>query len=294
MRLGLLAPALLVSLLGLALPEPRWGEHGHRLIGHAATAALPEAMPVFFRDATEHLAYLNPEPDRWRDWVERGFDPALNAARAPEHYVDLELVPPGALDAPDRLAFVDSLFVHGERPSTVGLLPYQMLELTQQLRVGFRLWRASESEAERAWIEARILNDAGILGHYVADASNPHHTTIHFNGWVGDNPRGFTTERGFHGRFESTYVQARITLPQVEAALVEPPQSFGKLRPAIWSYIDDSHRLVERLYELDLAEPFGPETTGAAHERFTVGRLAAGATMLRDLWWTAWVSSAAP
>ncbi len=293
-RLLVFVPLLLMA----AAPGPadmaavRWGEQGHRLVGRAAADALPEAMPAFFRDAAAQLSYLNPEPDRWRDRSERTFDPALDAARAPEHYVDLELVPPGALEAPDRFAYADSLVLHGGEAKVAGVLPYQILELTQRLRIGFRLWRAAETEEERAWIEERIVNDAGILGHYVADASNPHHTTIHYNGWAGEDGRFASLERGFHGRFESAYVETHVTLPEVEAALTAPVQAVGPLRPAVWSYINETHGLVERLYELDEAEAFGAETEGTDHEAFAIDRLAAGAAMLRDLWWTAWVTSA--
>ena len=272
-------------------PTPRWGEHGHRLIGRAATDALPDAMPSFFRDAAEQLSYLNPEPDRWRSRTEGDLDRALGNAGAAEHYIDLELVPDSALHATDRLAFADSLVAHGERSGKVGLLPYVILELTQRIRIGFRLWRAAETDQERAWIEARILNDAGILGHYVADGANPHHTTIHYNGWAGDDGRFATLERGFHYRFESAYVEAHIALPEVEAALTTPTQALGPLRPAIWDYVAATHALVVPLYELDEAESFGPETAGEAHRAFAVDRLAAGAAMLRDLWWTAWVTS---
>ena len=59
----------------------------------------------------------------------------------------------------------------------MGLLPFKMLEMTQQLRVDFRNWRAAP-DSIKPWIEARIIDDAGILGHYVADGSNPLHTTI--------------------------------------------------------------------------------------------------------------------
>ncbi|HLA64088.1 MAG TPA: hypothetical protein VK610_06650, partial [Rhodothermales bacterium] len=274
-------------------PAPaRWGEDGHRLVGRAAADALPEEMPAFFRDAAAQLAYLNPEPDRWRARDERDLDGAMDGAHAPEHFVDMELLPPGALLAPNRLAYADSLRAAGEQASIAGILPYTTLELTQRLRVSFRLWRAAESADERAWIEARIINDAGILGHYVADGSNPHHTTIHYNGWVGENPEGFVTERGFHGRFESAYVASHVTLDEVARAAVAPARDLGALRPAIWGYLTDTHALVGELYRLDQAEPFGEATTGAAHRAFAVGRLAAGATMLRDLWWTAWVSSA--
>ena len=284
-------PLLALALVAFA-PGARWGEHGHRLVGRAAADALPEAMPAFFRDAAAQLEYLNPEPDRWRDRAERDLDPAMDAAHAPEHYVDLEMVPAGALDAPDRFAFADSLAAHGEVAKNAGVLPYQILELTQRLRVGFRTWRAAETDAERAYAEARILNDAGILGHYVADASNPHHTTIHYNGWVGEDGRFATLERGFHGRFESAYVETHVELPEVEAALTAPARDLGPLRAPVWAYVMGTHELVERLYELDEAESFGPDTQGADHRAFAVGRLAAGAAMLRDLWWTAWVTSA--
>jgi hypothetical protein len=45
-------------------------------------------------------------------------------------------------------------------------------------------------------------------------------------------------------------------------------------------------------YELDRASRFDTSTTAAVNKAFTVDRLAFGAKMLRDLWWTAWVTSA--
>jgi hypothetical protein len=42
---------------------------------------------------------------------------------------------------------------------------------------------------------------------------------------------------------------------------------------------------------LDKIEAFGPDTKSAEHKQFTAERLAAGATMLRDIWWTAYVTS---
>jgi hypothetical protein len=43
-----------------------WGTKGHIMQGRVAARALPGDMPLFFRAATERLAYLIPEPDRWR------------------------------------------------------------------------------------------------------------------------------------------------------------------------------------------------------------------------------------
>ena len=192
----LLAFVLSVALVAGAAAPPggaavRWGEHGHRMVGQAAAVALPPAMPEFFRKAAPQLSYLNPEPDRWRDRRERDIDPAMDGAHAPEHYVDMELVVRNGLSAPHRLAYAESLLTGGAKASTVGLLPYTTLELFQRLRVGFREWRAAPNAQLREWIEQRIINDAGILGHYVADGSNPHHTSQHHDRWVGDSEGGF-------------------------------------------------------------------------------------------------------
>lgn len=273
-----------------------WGDAGHRLTAQASIAALPSDMPEFFRAAGPQLTYLNPEPDRWRNRLESQRDAALDGASAPDHFLDYELIPAAsrasALLAKDRYAFADTLRAHGVDPATAGMLPYAILELTQRIRIGFRQWRVATNAQTRAWIEARILNDAGVLGHYVADASNPAHTTIHYNGWVGANPQGYATDNRFHSRFESAYVERNIRLSDVQPNVVVQPQVLTDLRPAIIAYFLQSHAQVERLYALDKLSPFGPETTGQEHKAFTAVRLAAGATMLRDLWWTAWVMSA--
>jgi hypothetical protein len=184
---GPLATALAL-LLVVARPGrlSAGGEFGHRLVGRRAAAALPREMPAFFRNAGAQLEYLNPEPDRWRERAERELDPALDGATAPDHFIDLELVPAehrAALLSPTRYAFADSLEALQLEPAKVGLLPFRIVELTQELRT---------------------------------------------------------------------------------------------------------------LYELEKASPFAPTNGDAAHRRFAAARLAAGATMLRDLWWTAWVTSGQP
>jgi hypothetical protein len=290
----------LVPILALVpiVPAHRvtWGEHGHRLIGQAAAAALPAAMPAFFRNSAPQLAYLNPEPDRWRERTERDRDPALDGATAPDHFIDWDMLPAssreGLLAARDRLAYADSLQRLGMRASTVGLLPFRILELEQRLRVEFRLWRGAPDGDTRSWIEARIINDAGILGHYVADGSNPAHTTLHFNGWVGENPHGYATDKRFHARFESIYVESHLTLADVQPLIDTTARRFADIRPAVIGYLRETNAEVERLYALDKEAPFDRDTTRPENKRFAAERLAAGARMLRDLWWSAYATSA--
>ena len=273
-----------------------WGDAGHRMIGLAAAQKLPTEMPAFFRAASQQLSYLNPEPDRWKSRAEGQLDPALSGGTSPEHYIDLDLVSPtvlrAALAAPHRLAYIDTLRAAGTSASTMGFLPFEMLEMTQKLRIDFRLWRIAPDSTVRAWIEARIIDDAGILGHYVADGSNPHHTTRHHNGWVGDNPKGYTTDNTFHSRFESQFVQGQITLADITSAFTQAPQVFPNVREAIIGYLKTSNAELDRLYELDKVAPFRAETSTPETKAFAAARLAAGAAMLRDIWWTAWVTSA--
>jgi hypothetical protein len=292
------APITFVAL-GLIVAVPAmvfaWGDAGHRITGEAAAREMPPSMPAFFRNASRQLAYLNPEPDRWRDRAESGLDPALDRATAPDHFIDLEMASPAvlaaALRASDRYGYLDTLAAAGVKGVVMGLLPFRMLELSQQLRIDFRHWRVAP-DSIKPWIEARIIDDAGILGHYVADGSNPAHTSVHFNGWTGPNPNGYATDRRFHARFESAYVQANISLADVLARMDTAARVFPDLRAAIIEYLRESNGQVEPLYRLDKAHPFDSTTTAPEDKAFAVTRLAAGARMLRDIWWTVWVTSA--
>ncbi|MCI0525126.1 MAG: hypothetical protein L0Y75_07670 [Acidobacteria bacterium] len=294
-------PLLCLLVIAAALIAPvsnvqGWGLKGHEMAGRAAALKLPEQMPRFFRRAVDQLSYLNPEPDRWRDRVESDLDRAMDSAAAPDHYLDLELVPAPAFNALNRYEFTAELVKAGQKPTTAGFVPFRILELFQRIRVDFRLWRAETDANRRRWIEQRIINDAGILGHYVTDVSNPHHTTIHFNGWSGDNPKGYTVftrepNQGIHYRFEDEYVKSHIQLNDF-LPLISKESVVAKPREEIWKYLRSSNALVEQLYILDKQEKFNAQTKSTEHKKFVSERLAAGAQMLRDLWWTAWVTSA--
>ena len=296
-RRSVFAAALGVSLLALPGNLAAWGDAGHRMTGLAAARALPEEMPAFFRGAADQLSYLNPEPDRWKDRAERTLDPALEGSTSPEHYIDMDLVSPdvlrAALAAPNRWAYADTLRKAGVAVNTMGLLPFEILEMAQKLRGDFRLWRIAPDSTVRRWIEERIVDDAGVLGHYIADGSNPAHTTKHHNGWVGENPRGFATDNRFHSRFESQFVQGQVRIADVTARMTNAPRVHSDLRGAIVSYLTTSFGALDSLYTIDKATPFSAETATPEQKAFASARLAAGAEMLRDIWWTAWVTSAA-
>lgn len=277
------------------------------MAARAAAEGLPHEVPGFFRRAGAQLAYLNPEPDRWRERALAEMDQAWSY----DHYIDLEnvvadvsaLADPnpasiGALGAGNRFEYLRRLYQLGmERPERDGgFLPFRIVELYQRLVTEWRLWRSESNPVRRRWIEERIVSDAGILGHYVTDASNPHHTTIHFNGWDADapNPQGYTYDRDFHYRFESEFVAAHVSYADVRARMDDRLMSVaGDARRAVLAHVLAAHRSVEQLYRLERDLGFDPD--GAAR-RETVGfaaeRIAAGADMLRTLWWSAWLESA--
>lgn len=290
----------LSTALGAASPvasapeaaDKLWGARGHDIIADAAVRGLPSEMPAFFLNSGAQLRYLNPEPDRWRDRNAAAMREAFNY----DHYVDLENVPEGALDLPDRFTYLRALYEAGlERPERdAGFLPFRILEFQERITSAFARWRTATSEEERRWIEARITDDAGILGHYVADGSQPHHTTIHFNGWDEDapNPRGFTSARDFHAQFESQFVNAHLTLDHVTPRVAPGARVFEDVRAAVLAYIQESHDRVVTLYELEQRLGFRPDQPPHPETMdFTAERLAHGAEMLRSLWYTAWIRS---
>src|SRR6185436_4507217 len=181
-----LAGAVFVSL-SLAPPANAWGEEGHRFINRVAAEHLPEDMPPFFRNAGVRLSFLGPEPDRWRDSKE--LFKALTEVNGPDHFIDIDK-PENFAELPnDRYAYADWLRTKGKDPKDVGYLPYSILEGYQKVQVLFRLWRDRQHEAEREQIEQNIIYYAGVVGHYVADGSQPLHTSIHYNGWTtSSNP----------------------------------------------------------------------------------------------------------
>jgi len=275
-----------------------WGEKGHRMVTRLAVRSLPHDMPLFFRRAVWELEYLGYDPDRWRSPME----PTLNAANAPEHFINLERVPEGSF-LPDRYQFLQRLVERGVirsdvTPASIGFLPYRIVELTELLRGQFRLWRRAPrrtvpERAERRQIEQNILFIAGVLAHFVADGAQPLHTTVHYDGWnttFAPNPRGYTTERGIHLRFENDFVNEAVRESDVRPLLARP-RRLGPLFEETMRYLRESHALLERLYELDRVGGFAPGSTHAEARRFAAERLAVAAHMLASLWYTAWVES---
>jgi hypothetical protein len=292
--------ALAVALIALVCwPQSAngWGNEGHMFVNRVAAQKLPHSMPPFLRAAADRLSYLGPEPDRWREKLE----PELKNAQEPDHYIDLEKVE-GMEFPPTRYEFIQALYARraaaGDNkddflPEKVGLQPYITMEVYGRLKVAFREYRrlkAANQSTKAA--EQNAIFYAGWLGHYVADAANPLHTTIHYDGWIGDNPKHYRTEKGLHYQFEAAFV-ARNIQPQQFAGMVHTPSQLSNPFADYVHYLRDSHAQLDTVYELDKVKAF--EGAGSPEAlRFVRQRLAAGTQMLVNLWYTAWMESATP
>lgn len=279
----------LCLVLVVAPPASGWGEEGHRYVNRVAAEHLPADMPEFFRNAGARLSFLGPEPDRWRDNKE--LYKALGEVNGPDHFIDMDKPENFAALPNDRYLYSDWLRANGKEPKTIGFLPYSILEGYQKVQVLFRMWREPQHAAERDQIEQNIIYYAGVLGHYVADGSQPLHASIHYNGWTtSSNPQLFTREP-LHWRFEGEYVKAQIK-PEDFAGLVKTAARLQDPFTDIMKYLADSCNNVPKLYQMDKTARWDARNRDPESKKFVTERLAAGSQMLANLWYTAWLGSA--
>ena len=298
------------------LPAHAWGRDGHMMINRLAVQYLPADAPAFLRDgnALDIIEYLGPEPDRWRGRSEE----ELSSTQAADHFLDLEWAdlaglpctagapgcgPDGRMLPRKRFDFIRALAAaqaqHPElplAPDKVGLQPWQVEEVWERLKSDLRDYRhLVATNGDLSGVETTILFEAGWLGHYVADGSQPLHVSIHYNGWVGkQNPNGYTTEHGIHSQFETVYVSAHIKPADIAPLVAKTqPTPIADEWTQYLDYLHHSNSLVERTYQLEKVGGFTEAGTPEA-KVFTEERLAAGAIELRDLIYAAWVHSADP
>ncbi len=269
------------------------------MINRQAGAALPADVPEFLRSsaALDALGYFGPDPDRWRSEAE----PELNAAQAPEHFIDLEWADLVGPLPRRRYDFVRALAAaqaaHPDLPLTpekVGLQPYVTIEVYQRLKVAMREYRGLKAAGtDTKPVECEIVFLAGWLGHYVGDGAMPLHTSIQYNGWTGSNPNGYTTEHHIHSLFESVYVKANVKPDDFTSMVSAKPVVFTDVFEDYMAYLRHSNTLVEKTYQLEKTGAFTgagtPEGKAMIDER-----LAAGSTELRNMIYTAWIKSADP
>jgi hypothetical protein len=283
--------AAISVLLILMLPtlSTAWGPKGHFIVNRLAIEVSASQLPSFMKTATNDLVYDAMEPDRWRE--EAGSP--MNIAQAPDHFFDSEYWGAVSTIPNDRYAFMAQLGARKVPLIKVGYLPYAIIEEYGRLRNAFRNFRNAKTDADRDSARTNAVHYAGILGHYVADATMPMHLSVHFNGWADGyaNPRGFTTDRMFHARYETAYVDAAINAASVKSK-VGTPQRLPNVFGAVKDHLSRTFSELEPMYELEKTGEFNPQAPRPKGTEFITNELARAATMLGNLWYTAWVESA--
>ena len=307
-----------------------WDYEGHHAVNELALASLPTNFPAFaLAPATrERVAYLAGEADRWRNEtsLKNGTGLALGHASGPDQYLDLEdiklygltpeTLPPLRYDFvadivkareahPEKFPAIDPARDSDHTRELSGFLPWAITENYEKLQSGFATLAALEKyggttvEIENA--KEDIIYVMGVMGHFVGDASQPLHATMHHHGWATNavpNPNHYSTSFGFHqwidgGFFHKTggidvkKLSAKIHPAEKMPVAADPN---GIFKTSV-NFIVEDNRLVEPLYQLEKDGKLNTEGDNSAGRAFLEGQLVKSGQLLGDLWFTAWATA---
>lgn len=222
----LFIPVLLVAVMALF---SGWGFHAHRQINRLAVFTLPPEMISFYKANIGYISEAAVNADRRRFAV---------ADEAPRHYIDIDHFGDSAIVTMPRY-WKDAVDKYGEDTlKAYGILPWHLNVMYYRLRDAFLIKDP-----------AKILSLSADIGHYVADAHVPLHTTENYNGQM-------TGQEGVHAFWESRLPElfsSQFDFFVGKATHVENPQL------AIWDVIQTTHSELDSvlLIEKRLTKQFG-------------------------------------
>ena len=317
-----------VSLAASLLPARAgaWDYEGHRIVNQLALSSLPKEYPQFVHAVAhaERVAFLSGEPDRWRNAPDLPLK--QSGGSWSDHFCDLEYLPAAGINLDSVTSFrydfivqfaagraanaknfppVDPTRNLDHTAEWPGFAPWAITEYFGRLRSAFSYLKVFEelgTPDEITNAQANVLYVMGVMGHFVGDLAQPLHTTKHFNGWVGDNPKGYTTWRGLHSWVDGGIIaKAQIKAPQLASRIMPAqvipmaPRTDGRdpLFVTVFEYLRAQHRQVEPLYQLEKDGKLGQSDRPLADEarRFIESRLTEGGQMLGSIWLTAYRSA---
>ncbi|MBJ6143233.1 S1/P1 Nuclease [Hymenobacter sp. BT559] len=286
---------LLILGLLLSLPSPAraWGFYGHRLLNRLAVYTLPPEMLPFFKANIDYLTNNATRPDSRRTVV---------PTEAPRHFLDVDAYGDSALTRHGRglpRAYADAVALVGGEDSLLrhGIVPWQVARMKGQLTAAFR-----DRDTDR------ILHLSADLGHYVADACVPLHTTRNYNGQL-------TNQRGIHALWESRLPELNgmnYDLLTGQAPYLDNPTE------AAWLAVEHAHAALDSVFtmerqltaELTEDRKYGYEQRGrqtirtysrefsqAYHQRLNgqvERQLRYAARLIGAFWYTCWVDAGQP
>lgn len=153
-----------------------WGFFGHQKINRIAVFTLPVEMIGFYKNHIQYITEKAVNPDKRRYIIKE------EAAR---HYIDLDEYGDSAIYKLPRFWNEAVAKYTEDTLQAYGIVPWHIQRVKYQLTKAFL-----EKDAER------ILKYSADIGHYIADAHVPLHTTSNYNGQL-------TNQIGIHGFWES-------------------------------------------------------------------------------------------
>jgi len=253
-----------------------------------AVFTLPDGMIVFYKQHLDYISQHAVDPDKRR---------YTNAAEAPRHYIDLDHYGPHSLDSLPHYWKKAVEKYSEDTLKAYGIVPWHIEKMVYRLTEAFRTENLD-----------LILHYSADLGHYVADAHVPLHTTENYNGQL-------TNQKGIHGFWESR-------IPELKAASYDywtgRAHYVDKTNQNAWSIIKASHAAVDSVLGLEkkLNDRYDPdkkysfETRGNVtmkvySEEYTTAynallngmverRMRAAIINVGSLWYTAWVNAGKP
>lgn len=287
-KIILIATLLMILILQLAFTKPVWGFFGHKRINRMAVFTLPTEIMGFYKKHIEFITEHAVDPDKRRY--------AVNG-EAENHYIDIDHYGPNAFDSvPIFWKKAVAKFTE-DTLRAYGIVPWHIEKMM------YRLTEAFKSEN----ID-RILHYSADLGHYIADAHVPLHTTENYNGQL-------TNQRGIHGFWESR-------IPELKADeydyLVGTAQYIESPIKTAWKVVKDSHMAVDSVltFERVLNAKFPQDKKYGYEERGNVTvkvyskeytekydqmlkgqverRMREAIKMVGSAWYTCWVNAGKP
>ncbi len=280
-----------------------WGVTGHRVIARAAVLTLPADVPGFVKRQIDWIGVRSIAPDSWRSASE----PFIKMEEDPSHEWHLEQVAFLKTIPRSRVEFVQAVYDEYRRlektnPEAAalanvrgtGTLPYTAIEVYERLKVTFRTWREQQqARQDTQFIELDAAFYIGWLSHYIADAAQPLHASVHHDGWRGDNPKNYTRDGALHWGFENDFVDLIDLREDNILTRIGQPRKIDDPFSAILAQLARSHTRVDQVYALEQQHAYTDKANAAGRELVYVCTSDAAA-MLRDLVYTAWLTSAEP
>lgn len=281
-------PRLLkISLLSIVLLSGGWGFFAHQKVNRLAVFILPPPMIGFYKKNINYLSEASVNPDRRRYAV---------ADEAARHYIDLDDYGDSAVYKLPRYWNEALKKIGNDSLQAHGIVPWHIAKMYDQLKDAFLLRDPR-----------KILRISAELGHYIADANVPLHTTSNYDGQK-------TGQTGIHALWESRLPELYFTDYDF---FVGKAEYVKNIQIAAWQAIANANAATDSVlrFEKELSEKmgnkkFGFETKGKQTVKLVSGDYAkayhqmlsgmverqfrASVKMVGNVWYSAWVDAGQP